>query len=355
MRSKIGTKARLTAHILALVLLLLMLVYIAPASSNHEEIKPRQPSVPLRKSAAAAPEKGGDAVPVALPVRQPEMTEPAKTESAKPPETPKPPEPSKTPELSDSVEAIGPATPVEPVESVESATPVPAEKIKPESIAEPIVEPEPATETGAVADAETGAEKTPENGEAEKPDADGDDQAASGKVPAINQPDESGSLVVAASEAGLDARVAAATPLPDANLEVLGDGVFWLTGGRNPESELALVPDIGTLVLLTPLPGYRVDGFDHVRTESIPADNVDLDHDSAEHFLHVAADSARPVVIVPLPGARGAAFFKGVYLLANRNLAVDEVLREIGSELDQAGEAREEIVHRLLRENGREG
>lgn len=176
---------------------------------------------------------------------------------------------------------------------------------------------------------------------------DGSALAPSGDLQAVVQPDESGALIVAPSETA--APISAATPLANANLEVLGDGIFWLDPRHDLEKELAAIPDIGTLVLLTPLPGFQISGFEHVKIEAIPADAADIIHDSAERFLHVVSDASRPIVVAPLSGARGAAFFKGAYLLARRNLNQEEVMREIEPELEQAGEAREEIVHRLLR------
>lgn len=363
MRSKIGTQSRLAAHILALVLLILMLVYISPSPSVKATAAPARPAAaePAAKTLAGTPlaehAPPGDAdtldriharvtpEPAATATLRPPAAEPAPVEEPKTATTPdqtslRPPEtaeaissesPPETPveTAAASVAADQPDVPaltgLRPTDEPEEAAPTPAEELA------PFISDEGSDTLAPVSETEP----------SETPVA--DDSAV-----IAPQPDESGSLVVASADTGLTHPVAATTPLPNANLEVLGDGVYWLDPSHNLEAELAAIPEIGTLVLLTPLPGYRVVGFEHVKTEAIAADAADLDHDSAEHFLHVAADAKRPIVIAPLSGARGGAFFKGVYLLANRNLSTEEVLREIAPELDQAGEARHEIIHRLL-------
>lgn len=432
MRSKIGTKSRLAAHLLALVLLILMLVYLAPASRPPEELKTRKPSVATRKQSpvpsqsdkaperaqpdgdlknaaplarhappgksdtldrsytpvvathtpaaqlrppgaegAAAPDvasapgitsgqplhsetlnESADVVPHTEALRPPEKADSESASTEEPEELPASEDASVPPA---ATESNGPEAPMEET-PLEDPVVAPASEPAAATVAEETAQPENEAEKIEHLEQEPLREKI--EGESVEVDRGADEKDAEsfpGDLPAAAQPDESGSLVVAAPETGFSAPVAATTPLPNANLEVLGDGVFWLDPHHDLEKELAAIPEIGTLVLLAPLPGYRVSGFEHVKTEVIPADTADINHDSAEHFLHVTEDMKRPLVIAPLSGARGAAFFKGVYLLANRNLSIDDVLREIGSELDQAGEAREEIVHRLLRQSGVSG
>ena len=138
-------------------------------------------------------------------------------------------------------------------------------------------------------------------------------------------------------------------PLEHTNLEVLGAGVYWLAPGYDLQDGMAAIPEVKTLVLLVPLPGYQTDGIEHVKAAIIPADPGDLSEDAAAHFLHLTSGREAPVVVASLPGALGAAFFKGVYLMANRDLRPDAMLKEIEPELEEAGSARDEIIHRLIR------
>lgn len=288
MRSKLGTKSRLAAHITALVLLILMLVYFAPPLPNGE--------------------------PIPLPT-PPRHRQPARTSAQPRPQT-RPRQPS-----ADARRTARPAP------AAKTAQPAAPQKSETAPIAAPAEQPAKAAEEdgdhGNGVEAETDAAPPPE------------------------QPDESGSLVVAAAED--DDEDADLAPLGDASLEVLGDGIYWLDPQRDIEKELAAIPEIGTLILLAPLRGYRTAGFDHVRTEVIPADTADLSYDAAARFVHLTSSGASPIVAAALPGARGAAFFKGVYLLAHRGLELEDALREIAPELQEAGAAADEIVHRLQR------
>lgn len=432
MRSKLGTKSRLAAHILALILLILMLVYLPPNAPMPGELKPMRPTIHTRQPEAVTPVK---TPPVSSPeapgvVQETRVADPAPLAKHAPPGTVDTLDKVRTPVVAKRISSsqLRPpgaegvvASPIEPVPGISSNPVVHAETLQEASVVKPVaeslrprstespfvaekstddsapieVESEEGSEDGLDAVAEKYSveeDNDPENhlehseedtdalhrfpaesadgelaslaprGDEERHEepvsqtehADsGDDGSAlvtsPGDLHVATQPDESGSLVVASSETGLTDPIAAVTPIANANLEVLGDGIFWLDPRHDLETELSAVPDIGTLVLLTPLPGFQVTGFEHVKTETIPADAADIVHDSAEHFLHVLSDANRPIVVAPLAGARGAAFFKGAYLLSHRNLSKDEVMREIEPELDQAGEAREEIIHRLLR------
>lgn len=324
MRSKLGTKSRLAAHILALLLLILMLVYLGPAGAQvAQDAKhtPMRPTITLppntkHESGETArvaaesplpPEERKEEPPVEeAPVAEPAAEEPVAIQTPVAEE-----EPAAVTDDNDAAEAL--------VE--EEPAPLPAEPAKPEP-EEPVQKPvEPEPEPAAAAD---------------------DTQ-----TPPETQPDESGSLVVAGADASRP--VAAATPLSNANLQVLGDGVYWLDSRHDLTEELGAIPEIGTLIFLTPLPGYHTQGFEHVKTEAIPADAADLTRDAAERYLHLTGNVTRPVVTAVVPGARGAAFFKGAYLLANRKMDMDELLREIEPELTEAGAARDEIIHRLMR------
>lgn len=466
MRSKLGTKSRLAAHILALILLFLMLVYLPPNVPAPSELRPMRPSIHARQLETVPPKA---------------LVEPVSPEPIKPPK-PVQPSPDADPAPLARHAPPGKADTLDKVKTKMVATHIPASQLRPPGAADvsastshpapgiafspkihretlqetgvhkPVTEPlrppstssdhetldenegegalptpspfedesetahsendshgedsvyfselessheelreevnnepndiapqsnmnEEADEHEAIAavaailemDAKTEGDAQTDSaglagidhGTATRTDGDnehagsGDDGSGLSSVPderlVAAQPDESGALVVAPPESGTSGPIAVATPLTNANLEVLGDGIFWLDPRHDLEKELATIPEIGTLVLLTPLPGFQVSGFAHVKTELIPSDSADIMHDSADHFLHVLSDASRPIVVAPLPGARGAGFFKGAYLLTGRHLTMEEVMREIEPELEQAGETREEIIHRLLR------
>ncbi len=406
MRSNLGTRSRLAAHILAVIVLALMLIYISPDTTA-----PATQTAPAARTIAAIP---------AVPVQTPPEAIPEPIADALP-ETPRetPPIPPAAPaagtEASVFTEAPGiigapggagadagtldqvqtpsaiarteadalrpPAVPPMPADEAEQPVDIgqepPAEAIQPpEDMQEPetIQETEDAHEPEKTAEPEAGGaaqeeqeQETPEvpaesaeQPEPEQPAPEEQENAPTPETPEtaetpqpdpqpLPQPDESGSLVVAAPETGAINPVAAATPLPNATLEVLGDGVYWLDPRRDLETELAAIPELRSLILLVPLPGHRVTDFDHVKTEIIPADPADLTEDAAERFIHLTDAANRPVAVAALPGARGAAFFKGAYLLRNRALSAEEMLREIAPELDDAGTARDDIIHRLTR------
>jgi hypothetical protein len=355
MRSKIGTKTRLAAHILALLLLIILLAHSNPAASRQSpQPQPAPPGdfIPPPAKTDAAP----DAVPAApieriVPVggkvdgTLDQVHVPADIEayapgSLRPPgETPAGPEPV---EPSPEPGAV-PETPAGPID------PAP-----PETVPEPAPQEIPAVQA-SIAEPAAEAEDVSEPTE---PESAPPESAPSNPVepaePATSQPDESGSLVVAASGAGSDLPVPAATPLPgNANLVVLGDGVYWLDSRHNLEKELSAIPEIGSLVFLAPVPDYHSTGFEHVKTEVIAADLADIGGDAAEQYLQAVAGDTPPVVTAVLPGARGAAFFKGVYLLANRKQDIAEIIRELEPELEESGDARDDIIHRLMRLQGR--
>ena len=384
MRSKIGIKSRLAAHILALILLIIMLVYLAPPQNTRS--RPQAPAAPTAPAV----------LPAEAPVPPVDMT-------ASKPEIPAQPEdavPAEQATLTDDAPAEQPAeqlpeseaVPAESVPDSPEATPIlsaPGVETPDEQQGEQPAE-APASESPAAQDApvmdeqteetETPAETTaalemPAETESASEETGGDTEEAqmptdsepatatepppgenASEQPSPTQPDESGALVVAASDTG--AAQPAAAPLYNANLEVLGDGVYWLGPQYDLEKELAAIPGLTDLIILAPLPAsYKVHDFEHVLRDVIPADMTDLSSDAAERFLHFTNDRARqpaaenspkPVVVVAaVHGARGAAFFKGVYLLFNRSLSFDEIEKRIEPELEEAGSARDEILLRL--------
>ncbi|MCC8166355.1 MAG: hypothetical protein LIQ31_09435 [Planctomycetes bacterium] len=395
MRSKIGTKTRLAAHLLALVLLIFMLVYIPPQVAAEHRTRPAVRPVATERR----PTRERDRVvepplrPAAAKTDQEMSHDPAATLDrvhVAPGRTTVPTEKLRPPVTADSgivpSDAVTPPATTVPAAPVEPETtavvPVPVPVAPPAAVVEtvtPAEEAAPAPTTEAVTDAPasatdslsapvgeavtdagttvppTDAAVTVDVSASSSADAAVNDGTAAPvaaptvpepEEPPVSQPDESGALVVAETPP-----VRAAQLLPNASLEVLGDGVYWLDPRHDLEQELGAIPEVGGLVLLTPLPGYRSTGFEHLKTEVLPADPADLTVDAAEHFLDLTTNHTRPVVVAVLPGARGAAFFKGIYFLRNRNLPLDDVLRELEPELQEAGGARDAIVHRLIRFN----
>ncbi len=387
MRSKIGTKSRLTAHLLALALLILMLVYVAPQRAGETHMKnSRQHSSQSSGAQPMANDPGTDPASLLvtsqsahaiLPRTDQEITHDATAtldQIRVPAEGRKtPPQPLRPPDRTGKTAADTPPLPHEAAATPEQAVPaVPSAHQAVTVSSVPAAHSE--TVEGASVQSVAGA-PAPAEGEAAAPAGDqpeAADLAPTGGISssriasseslgmAVNplpadgqtqpppqpQPDESGSLVVVDRQP-----LAALAPLANANLEVLGDGVYWLSSRHDLEKELAAVPEIGVLILLAPMPGYHSAGLDHVRTEVIPADPGDLTAEEAERFLHLTTETRKPVVAAALPGARGAAFFKGAYFLAKRNLSFDDMLREIDPELREAGDDRDDIVHRLHRQN----
>lgn len=322
-KSKLNTKSRLAAHITALVLLIIMLVYIGqtpkeqpviptPTSGLRENMRRRADNQRAPRQRDSSPARSASRTVEPAPARE---TPPAAT-------------------------APAPAAPAEAAQPPEGGASEPAEA--PASAAASDGEKPDTLPLGDVPAAATGETSAPDDASDTPEEADGD-------APGEPQPDESGSLVVAPPASGVEA---AAIPLPASagpSLEVLGGGVYWLDSRHNFKTELAAIPEIDTLVLLAPLPGYEAEGVDHIKVEIISADVADLSTDAAARFIHLTSGEFAPVVAAVVDGARGAAFFKGAYLLANRNMGLDEALREIEPELKEAGPAAEEIVHRLRR------
>ena len=164
------------------------------------------------------------------------------------------------------------------------------------------------------------------------------------------QPDESGELRVAEGTGGRPEQVA--VPLPrDAGLEILDDGAYWIGPGDAQKEKIGHLPAGTRLVYLVPEGELQLPDVGPLSAESIPAVGDGLDADAAERFLralrhHKTGDGAAVVV---LPGAWGAAFFKGAYLMAARGLGLDAAVVELEPDLEKAGEHREEILHRLSR------
>lgn len=367
MRSKLGTKSRLAAHILALLLLIVLLVHGGPAApeqpAQHKPLRPSLSLPPQDEAAAATPDAGPDlaTAPIAAPDLANTAAPVAPVVADAPDSTQTAPvaEPDTVPDATAVVETT-PETPVasDAAQSVDESaltdipdSPVPGEQEMPvvdetnqlES-GESAVPAVPAVPVVPVVPAEATESVQPSEAVVAPVEAEESNE------PSAAQPDESGSLVVATPEDGPDAPIPVTTPLPEnANLVVLGDGVYWLDSRYDLEKELAAIPEIGTLVFLAPLPHYHSQGFEHVQTEVIAADMADLSRDAAERYLHLVENRKHPVVTAVLPGARGAAFFKGAYLLTNSKLALTEVVRELEPELDEAGPAKDDIIHRLTR------
>ncbi len=387
MRSKIGTTSRLAAHLLALALLILMLVYVPPQRAGEPHPKnsrtnASQASPSQRGQVDRRPEEDNAGLvatpgPVHLiaPHATQEITRDATAtldqihtlpEGRRAPAMPlRPPETG--PETGGTVTPDSRPAPAPFVAPPPAAVKSPEVKVS--SVPAAHSETVEGTSVAAVAEGQTAARNPAAGTAPAQPEAKplaptsgiSSGQAASSESialavppvspdkaaeqPPVPQPDESGSLVVADSQP----LTAALTPLANANLEVLGDGVYWLSSQHDLEKELAAVPEIGLLILLAPLPGFRATGLEHVKTEVVPADPGDLSHDAAEHFLHLADKSPKPVVVAALPGARGVAFFKGAYLLAKRNIAFADILREIDPELREADGDQGDLVHRLQR------
>lgn len=240
-----------------------------------------------------------------------------------------------SPAIDDPVERIDQENETEAVETIEPQTP---EAVVP-------IEPAATTETPEDPSSEQSVEVT-EPGIDEDAARRDEEQPVGGEQSSDAQPDESGALVVAEPE---DENTKASQPLHGVNLEVLDDGVYWIDPRHDLEAESSALPEIGMLVLLTPIPGYKGPDVEAAGTESVPAGMSDLSDDAVARFIHIVSSARRPVVVAALPGAHGAAFFKGAYLLARRGMDMGETLLEIDPELNEAGPDKEEIVHRLMR------
>ena len=338
MRSKLSTRSRLAAHILALILLIIMLFSIAhppPGASIP-------PAPAARQSPVAAP-----SAPAGPAASRPEITGPqlAGSETVE--------EGSRSLVISDA--------PLHPPEKIvnggnvsSSSAPVAetgndAPAAKPSEPEKTLSEPAPALPDAKKPESTAPAPQSMDTPpEAAKPT---DSVPAPTSETAAGSPttDESGSPLMT-PETEPTGKTSVLAPLANgANLEVLGDGVYWLDPRHDLKKELAAVPEIGTLILLAPLPGLPTQGFEHIKTEVISADAADLGQDAAARFIHLASTSPKPVVAAALPGAVGAAFFKGAYLLVSRGQGTEKTLEDIKPELAEAGSAAEEIVHRLLR------
>ncbi len=366
MRSRLGTKSRFAAHLTSLVLLVLILAYMttpnepalpmpavpsAPAAPQPElpvtmpivvPDAPVQPAVPIAPSEPVV-----ETQPVA-PAEPAERVEPSVPEATTPlAEVPAEPAPDATIDTPPAIEEKAPSEP----ESVTIPVAEPATgetgKKEPEPSEDPVVVPESEVTEEAKEPESTETVEEPEEPETpedvETPDVPHSESAA------VVQPDESGALVVAESDDGSDTMPAASAFAVDTDLEVLGDGVYWLDSRHDIAGKLAAIPETGTLILLAPLPGYRMQGLPHVRTEVISANAEDVTGDAADRFVYLTGHADSPVVVAAVPGASGAAFFKGMYLLKSRAMELDEVLEQIEPELLEAGTAREELIHRLRR------
>ncbi|MCL2000884.1 MAG: hypothetical protein FWG74_05575 [Planctomycetes bacterium] len=298
MRSKLGTKSRLAAHLTALFLLIVTLVYYAvPPLPPHS----RAPTVVEAEDKPPEPASSGPILP----------------------ETP-------------AVAAVSePETAEEPPPAAASVVPAWQD---PESVSEP----REAASVDIPAQPDAAAFAIPIPAEY-PPNMSNDAQ------PFVPKLGEDVSPAAAESVTGAFGNTAALSPLGRANLEVLGDGVYWLSPGHDLRDEITVVPELKTLVILAPAASRQAEEFGQIRTEILIADLDDLSEDVVEHFLHLTFAGEMPVLVAPLPEARSAAFFKGLYLMIRRDIEASEAIRKIEAELEDAGSARDEIVHRLLR------
>jgi hypothetical protein len=333
MRSRIDIKTRLAAHITAVFFLVVILSRAGsyrpvdstvPEMANPSRIGIRAFGRPetSEMEQPAPPETPAISAPVKMPetavaVQPPEEAEaPAKPELEQPalPETPAISEPVKTPET---------AVVVQPSEEENSS-----------------VSPT-APDSGNTVDSDATVSEISQSRSTEKD---------SERFLAVrSQPDESGALEVAEGDPADHGSEPVLAPLADGGLEVLGDGVYWLSSRRDLIGELAAVPEAKTLVLLAPDGKFETSLPDGLRTEIIPAGMGDIGIDAAEHFLTLVDGEDIPLVIAALPDTGAAAFFKGVYLLVTRGKALDDVFKTIAPDLPGEGKKDEEIRHRLSR------
>jgi hypothetical protein len=194
---------------------------------------------------------------------------------------------------------------------------------------------------GSAVDSETIVPEVPQAGNEEK--------AIETSLSIPPQPDESGALKIAESDSTVPGSEPDMAPLANGNLEVLGDGVYWLASGQNVVKGLAAVPEAKTLVLLAPDGKTELVAPEGLRVETIPARMSDIGVDAAERFLALVGGDGIPLVIAALPGTGGASFFKGAYLLLVRSKTMEEVFTAIAPDLPGSGAADEEIRHRLSR------
>lgn len=339
MRSTIGAKGRMAGHLAALFLLIVFMAYAEPRASAPVAPAPPPVAVPAptertgivpAEAAAVMPDPSATLAEVVTPV----TAEHVPAERLRPPGSRGAPTP-----------AGSAARP-----SIEGAGPPPSETLA--DHAADALQPSAAPLRPPPADADPGPE--PADSGADAADAAGKEPDAlagnaSGDAAPVPQPDESGSLVVASAETGAEGPVAATAPLANANLEVLGDNVYWLDQQHDLAKELDILPEVGTLIVLAPIPGRTIQGFEHIKTAVIPADLDDLSRDAAERYVYMTSDASLPVVTAVLPGVRGAAFFKAAYLLAHRNMPMEDLERELAHELDEAGTARDDVMHRIER------
>lgn len=402
MRSKLGTKGRLGALITSFVLLVLLIIHapatkpgvpekptasvtsdlrLEPAAVPPAPVEPAAPAEPVKTDpvpeaepeaaksdpAPEAPETPPSAVDASLPVESTPETpsEPvsvpaetpsdAGTEPVAEPQESSPEqveEPAQTAqdgepealESSEPSESETPSLPTEPADA--SVETVPVETPAPEELEENAAASEPEVAPEVVPDAAPAVESEAAPVQDEKPAeeiTEGQEEQSTPMQPVVDEPE---TVAPDAEESVIEGDVA----LPaDTSLKSLGGGVYWLDPGHDLEKELEALPDAGTLVFLTPLPTLRGPGLDHARPGIvIPAANPDdVSDDAVARFVHFAADSPRPVVVAALQGAYRAAYFKGAYLMACRNMGIEDALKEIEPELQESEATRDEIIHRL--------
>lgn len=397
MRSRLDIKARLAAHIVAVVLLILVWVSVEPRPTLDSSRFAEGKSAHITLDPSLAEAKIVTSPPAGEPAAAVSVEVPAVDTAAEAPESPAPPEEPEAPAAPPADEtAIPEPEPVAPPESPEpgpdepGATPEPAEPAAgAEVLPLPSAEIMDRLDAGVAADsdpavvlppADTRGQPVSESPEVEAvpqpvetsvgeftatnpvealvpeegaetpvpPAGQATEEAPAPEIPAetpeteTQQPDESGALVVAEDAVSGPASL----PLPDAiGLEVLGDGLYWIGPENNAAEKLSKLPEGARLVALSPETG----GDDPSRTVILAVDDG-LSEDGAELFLRsVRVEPGDCAAVTVEPGAWGAAFFKAAYLVVARGMALESALAEIGPDLEAAGERRREVEHRLSR------
>ena len=317
------------------------------AAGNAEPAKSVPPETPEAPESVQTPEAPVAAPPLGA-TEAAGNTEPDKSVS---PETPEAPESVQTPEAPVAVPSLEAAEKADPDNSVLPEMPeTPGPVQVPEAQAQGIVQ-SPDGEKAPVPPIEPGFEAAIDPGAtvSEVPQAENAEKAIETFLAIPPQPDESGALKVAKDDPAVPAPDLDLAPLANGSLEVLDDGVYWFVSGDDVAKGLAAAPEVKTLVLLAPDRKAELGAPEGIRVETIPARLDDIGVDAAERFLALEGEDGIPLVIAALPGADGAAFFKGAYLLLKRGRTLEEVFEAIAPDLPVDGAADEEIRHRLSR------
>ncbi|MDR1613741.1 MAG: hypothetical protein LBT97_13305 [Planctomycetota bacterium] len=246
----------------------------------------------------------------------------------------------------DSGESEPSASTTEPSEQP-SQTPIPIDI--PQDTPEIESDGDAAVETG---DGDQGASSIPSGDAApplppEPPSDTVNDGIDPGDEPAVQQPDESGAIVVANGETrGGEADM---IPIPEPAYEILDDGVFWFSDEKGANDYLAKLPADARVLFLMPQTGYdALQAGDHA-VYMLSAAPADLGYEAAAEFLHLAGrQTDGSLAVVKMPGSDGAAFYKGAYLMIAKDAGVDAALLEIAPDLE-GSPMRNDVIRALAR------